>query len=217
MNVVYLHGFASGQSSSKAQFFARKFSEVGIPIDVPDLAAGDFEHLTITNQLAVIDRVVAGRPATLMGSSLGGYLAALYAARHPNIERLILMAPAFGFARHWAQTLEPEVVAEWARTGKRRVYHYAQARECDLSYELMIDAAQYEDYPDLQQPTLIFHGGNDAVVPFGFSERFVSLHPSAEVVLLDSGHELTDVVEQMWQETARYLGIEGGRGCRKTT
>ena len=28
---------------------------------------------------------------------MGGYLAALYASRHPEIDRMVLLAPAFGF------------------------------------------------------------------------------------------------------------------------
>ena len=52
----------------------------------------------------VIERAVGEQPAILIGSSLGGYLAALYAARHPaQIERLVLLAPAFQFPRRWRE------------------------------------------------------------------------------------------------------------------
>lgn len=207
MNIVYLHGFASGPSSSKAQFFSRKFAEAGIQIDVPDLAAGDFEHLTLTRQLVVIDEVVGGRRSILIGSSMGGYLAALYAARHSNVEGLILMAPAFGLARHWRRTLGPEAMADWSRSGRRLVFYYAVGRECDLSYDIMLDAENYEDFPDVQQPTLIFHGTNDAVVPFQFSQHFASLRAGVRVLPLESDHELKDVVEEMWIAAARFLGI----------
>ena len=78
MRIVYLHGFASGPSSSKAQFFRAKFAERGIAIEIPQLDQGHFEALTITGQLSVIDRTVGGDETILMGSSLGGYLAALY-------------------------------------------------------------------------------------------------------------------------------------------
>jgi hypothetical protein len=97
--ILYLHGFASSAASSKARFFAEHLRTAGAPIDIPDLAAGDFEHLTIGGQLRVIERAAAGDPVALMGSSLGGYLAALYAARHPEVTRVVLLAPAFGFAR----------------------------------------------------------------------------------------------------------------------
>ena len=86
--LVYLHGFASGRQSSKARYFQQLLEAAGIAVEVPDLADGDFESLTITGQLAVIDRVAAARPLDLMGSSLGGYLAALYAARHAEVRRV---------------------------------------------------------------------------------------------------------------------------------
>ncbi len=71
--VIYLHGFASGPGSRKAQLFLRRFAERGVSLEIPDLAAGDFEHLTISGQLAVIETVARGEAVSLMGSSLGGY------------------------------------------------------------------------------------------------------------------------------------------------
>ena len=91
---VYLHGFASGPSSQKARFFRERFAELGIGLEIPDLAEGRFEQLTISGQLGVMERAIGGDPATLIGSSMGGYLAALYAARHPEVEKLVLLAPA---------------------------------------------------------------------------------------------------------------------------
>lgn len=95
---------------------------------MPVLDRGDFEHLTISGQLAVVERAAAGRPVALIGSSLGGYLAALYAARHPEVPRLVLLAPAFGFATEWPERLGAEAVEQWRRTGAREVFHYADAR-----------------------------------------------------------------------------------------
>ncbi len=100
--IVHLgNGFASGPQSSKAQFFRARFEELGVPFEIPQLDEGNFETLTVSGQLAVIDRAVRGEPVTLMGSSLGGYLAALYASRHPNVEKLVLLAPAFQFPSRW--------------------------------------------------------------------------------------------------------------------
>ena len=81
--MVYLHGFASGPGSTKARFFHARFAELGVALDVPDLAP-DFTHTTMSGQLAAVDGILARGPAVLLGSSLGGYLAALAAARHPD-------------------------------------------------------------------------------------------------------------------------------------
>ncbi len=115
--IVYLHGFASTPLSTKAQFFRRQFD--GADFEIPQLDQGDFDHLTVTGQLKVVDDAVHGDPVVLMGSSLGGYLAALYASRHPNVERLVLLAPAFEFPARWRQRFSGGELAEWERTGLR--------------------------------------------------------------------------------------------------
>jgi pimeloyl-ACP methyl ester carboxylesterase len=207
MNILYLHGFASSPASSKARFFAGRFRECGIPVSVPDLADGDFEHLTITRQLQVIAREAKGLPVTLMGSSLGGYLAALYAARHPEVERVVLLAPAFGFARLWSAALGEEALGEWEHTGRRGVWHYGEGKELPLSYDLMRDASDFEDFPIISQPALVLHGVRDEVVPARLSSEFALLCPSVKVVLMESGHELTDVLEHLWREVAAFLEL----------
>ena len=75
------------------------------------------------------------QPAILMGSSLGGYLAALYAARHPQqIERLVLMAPAFQFPRRWRERYSEPDWERWKREGSTPVFHYGEGREKRLGY-----------------------------------------------------------------------------------
>ncbi len=170
--VIYLHGFASGPSSSKARYFHQRLEAAGFSVTVPDLAEGNFEGLTLSGQLGVIGRAAAGGSVSLIGSSMGGYLAALYAARHADVERVVLLAPAFGFARRWTEHLGPEAIEAWRRSGAMDVFHYGQGRNCALGYQLMEDAAQYEDYPDVRQPCLIFHGIHDDVVPVRYSEEF---------------------------------------------
>ena len=71
MNLIYLHGFASGPMSSKAQFFRRRFAELGIEMQIPDLNQGAFERLTISGQLQVIEKLAAGPDMRLMGRAWG--------------------------------------------------------------------------------------------------------------------------------------------------
>jgi pimeloyl-ACP methyl ester carboxylesterase len=202
---VYLHGFASGPSSRKAQYFASRFRECGISLEIPDLAQGDFEHLTITGQLAVIDQLLGGDPACLIGSSMGGYLSALYAARHSKVNRVVLLAPAFGFARRWPEALGEEVYLTWKTTGWLPFFHYVDNLDRRVHYELIEDGLRYEDYPEVSQPCLVFHGTDDAVVPVEFSEEFARRNSSAVLRVVDSGHELTDQLETLWTESRSFL------------
>lgn len=108
LRVLYLHGFASSPASRKAQFFATKLRDSAVDLQIPDLAQGNFQGLTITAQMDLLVTLLAGRPAALIGSSLGGYLAALYASSHAEVQRLVLLAPAFDFYRLWLHSLGPE-------------------------------------------------------------------------------------------------------------
>jgi alpha-beta hydrolase superfamily lysophospholipase len=202
---VYLHGFASGPQSSKARFFRTVLESAGASVDIPDLAEGDFEHLTITGQLAVIDRAVAGRSVVLIGSSLGGYLAALYAARHSNVRRLVLLAPAFGFSHRWPERLGPAQMAAWRSAGTIDVFHYADNRNRKLGYQLLADAEHFEDYPDFTQPALIFHGTHDDAVPVRYSQEFAANHPNTKLEVLDAGHDLLNVLDRMAAAILRFL------------
>ncbi len=205
--LLYLHGFASGPRSAKAHYFRDRLAELGIPLEIPDLAQGDFERLTITGQLEAVGRAAAGKPVTLVGSSMGGYVAALYAARHPEVSRLILLAPAFAFSTRWPDVLGEEKVEVWRRTGFLNVYHFGDGRQRRLAYRLCEDGRLYEDYPEVRQPVLIFHGRKDTVVPLEFSVQFakgranVALHP------LESDHELLDALPEIWSGSKEFLGI----------
>ncbi len=205
--VLYLHGFASGPQSSKGKFFEQRFAELGIPVDIPDLAGGDFEHLTITGQLEVIHhRVEQLAPSAAIGSSLGGYLAALYAARHPGVFRaLVMLAPGFGFPRRWPESLGEETVRLWRERGWMEVYHYGLKRPCRLGYQLIEDGVRYEDYPNVQDPTLIIHGTRDETVPPRYSEEFARGRPNVTLHLLDSDHQLTDVLDRIWTLVETFL------------
>jgi pimeloyl-ACP methyl ester carboxylesterase len=140
-----------------------------------------------------------------MGASMGGYLAALYAQGHPEAACLVLLAPAFRFARRWAERLGEQEIAQWRRTGLLEVFHYAEGRNRAVGYELLEDAAQYDDFPDFHQPALIFHGRNDDVVPAAYSEEFAAAHPNVHLEVLDSGHELLNVLEYMSPRVTRFL------------
>jgi uncharacterized protein len=203
--ILYLHGFASGPSSTKARYFRDRLEQAGASVAIPNLEEGEFEHLTITRQLAVVERAAANRPVALIGSSMGGYLAALYAARHPEVSRLVLLAPAFGFARRWSQSLGAEKLADWRQSGWLEVFHYASGSQRRVGYQLLEDGARYEDYPDFPQPALLFHGRHDEVVPAAYSEQFARAHANARLEILDSGHELLNVLDYMAPKVVRFL------------
>jgi hypothetical protein len=204
--VLYLHGFASGPSSRKALHFRDRLERSDFRVDIPDLSAGDFEHLTISGQLKVVAEAAARGSTALIGSSMGGYLAALYAAGRPEVERLVLLAPAFGLSRRWPEWLGTAEMERWKRENSLAVFHYGEGCTKSLGYQLIDDAAQYDDFPDVQQPTLIIHGKDDDVVPVALSEAFAAGHPNATLEIVDSGHDLLNVLDAIAERTAEFLG-----------
>jgi pimeloyl-ACP methyl ester carboxylesterase len=166
----------------------------------------DFASITLTGQLQAIDRIRNGAPVDLLiGSSMGGYLAALYAARHAAIRRVMCLAPAFDFAARWAARIGPDAMANWKNSGRLTVFHYGLGREAEIRYQLYEDALAYEPFPQVIQPVLIFHGRNDDVVPVELSREFSRRHRHVGVREVDSDHELINVLPEMWEAAWRFL------------
>ncbi|MEH1765652.1 MAG: YqiA/YcfP family alpha/beta fold hydrolase [Nostoc sp.] len=199
---IYLHGFASSPNSAKARDISDRFTQIHTKLKIPDLNAGDFSQLTITRQL---NQVAAefnndSTPVTLIGSSLGGLTAAHLGQQNLQVQRLVLLAPAFGFLSHWLPKLGDEEVQRWRQERYIMVYHYGEERLIPLSYDFVIDAAQYQEKL-LQRPisTLILHGKKDEVIPIEASRDFARSRPWVELVELDSDHALGNVMEEIWQ------------------
>jgi pimeloyl-ACP methyl ester carboxylesterase len=206
MRIVYSHGFASSPRSRKAVYFGERFRARGVEFITPELDGGDFHALTLSGQIDILRGAVGDTPAVLMGSSLGGYLSAWFAAHQPHlVEKTILLAPAFHFTRRWRERMTPAQLSDWEATDKLSVFHYGAGGQRDLGYGFLRDALNYESAPDFPQPALIFHGTADEVVPPAFSEDFAAHHPNVQLRLLASGHELTDMLEPIWRETERFL------------
>lgn len=217
---LYLHGFASAPSSTKAQFFAERLRAREIELELPDLneGEGDFFGLTVSRALRRVESILAEggvreRGAVLFGSSLGGYLSALAASRNPDIRAVVLLAPAFDLPARWQQILGTEVIARWRQEGSLEVDHYARQRKERIGFDFYRDSLGHPPYPQVECPGLILHGVNDAEVPVGVSRKMVSLSPGLRMVELDSDHGLTDVLDRLWEETERFLEPWLGRNA----
>jgi len=209
MRFLYLHGFASGPQSRKAREFQNALAvSPGFPsLEIPQLDDGDFERLTVLGQLDVIERTLQGEPACLIGSSLGGYLAALYASRNPEIDRLVLLAPAFGFSSRWNELTGPEKMRSWRETGWLEVFHYAAGAPRRVHFGLYEDANRFPPEPGFTQPALIFHGLRDDVVPVECSRRFAASHRNVNLIELDSDHELTSAMGEITAAAVPFLRL----------
>lgn len=209
MRFIYLHGFASSPRSTKAVFFSERLTRLGHTVDVPDLEEGDFQGLTISRQLAVVRREIARTPGelSLIGSSMGGYLALLAAAEEPRVQRLVLMAPAIDMRAQWDLRYGAKKLAHWKATGAAPTFHHAHGEERLIGYGLHEDLERHDPAPPARIPALAFMGRRDDTVAPASVERWASQNPSVRLRWLDSGHELVDQLETMWSESAAFFDL----------
>jgi alpha-beta hydrolase superfamily lysophospholipase len=206
--ILYLHGFASGPGSKKGTALAERFDRLGVPFERADLTPGadGFERSSPLTMLHEAERLVGlHRPRFLMGSSLGGYLAALVASRLAGVERLVLLAPAFRLAARWRARTSPEEERRWRAEGLP-VHHFASGRERRLAWKFMEDAAGLPEFPEVRVPALCLAGRRDELVPLADVEAFVARTPSARLVVLEDGHELLASVDRIFEEARMFLG-----------
>jgi pimeloyl-ACP methyl ester carboxylesterase len=206
---LYIHGFASGSRSRKAIYLAEKFATVGVDLTIPDFNQGGFSDFTISRQLQqAMSGCPSTEPVTIIGSSLGGWAALLLAQQYSQVEKLVLMAPAFGFPQLWLERLGTETLKSWQESGNLSVYHHAEQQQVPLNYQFVTDAQQYL-LSNLERnlPTLILHGQNDAVVPIELSRNFVNSHDWAKLIELNSDHGLGNVLDPIWQEISQFCDL----------
>lgn len=218
MHVFYLHGFASSARSSKARFFGERLASLGLPLHLPDFNEPDFFTLTVTRMLDQVDAAIAALPAgpvTLIGSSLGAFVAWHAAARrgdgrdgaHP-VEKLVLLAPALDFGKNRMKELGEEGLAKWKATNRLEFFHYGYGEPRDVHYELYEDARRYDSTRvKVDVPALAFHGRRDALVDPVMVEQFCAARPSMTLHMLDDEHQLLGHLDFLWRETAAFLNL----------
>jgi pimeloyl-ACP methyl ester carboxylesterase len=206
--LLYLHGFASGPSSHKATVLAGRFAAAGVRMAIPDLTPGEdgFERSSPSSMLAVARAALAGGPPphAVIGSSLGGYLAALLASRDPSVERLVLLAPAFRLFERWRARLAPGQLEEWRRAGLETM-HFGSGRPRRIGWQFFEDASALPPFPEVRVPTLCIAGTRDETVPLADVEAFVARTPSARLVALDDGHDLAASLDRIHEEARAFL------------
>jgi len=186
--VLFGHGlYSDRKTSSKCVAFLEMAHHMGWAFCALDFygrgdTGGDFAKTGATKCVECLKAVISalskatgvdGSRVALVGSSFGGLASLLYAARHPNaIKALVLIAPALNLCSNpdVAQIL-PGFDAEFYT---------------DLAAQKPFDEAA-----SVAAPTLIIQGDADDVVPQEVAKRLVSVLPKAELLILPGvGHNL---------------------------
>jgi uncharacterized protein len=161
-------------------------------------------------------------PVTLIGSSLGAFVAVNAAVKWPSlVGRLILMAPALDFGRSTgsgpsrAQSRDGDEglkgpggadLAAWKAAGQLNVFHFGYGRMMPVHYELYSDARRYDALnADLDMPVLVFQGRRDTAVDPATVVAWCRRRPNVELHMLDDDHQLTASLPYIWDVTSRFL------------
>lgn len=181
---VLCHGFLSGKNSSTNKTLTRLLIERGIATFRFDFfghgeSAGPFELITNTLALAqaqaALDlvRQKGYRRIGLMGSSFGGLVATLTAARRTDLACLALKCPVVDFAEELRLEFGEAEMRQWKATdtvpnimgGPNRVaLRYAFYEDC-------LRRIAYEPARSITAPTVIVQGDHDEHVPLHQSQR----------------------------------------------
>ena len=205
--VVWLHGFGSHRGGEKSAAVLAECERRNWPFLAFDFrghgeSAGTIRELRASGLLEDLAKVcgfLASRGHTrvgLVGSSMGGFVAAWYATLNPDsVLGCVLLAPALGFLQRRWDRLTPEEREEWKRTDRLRVKN--DWVDVEIGYGLIEEREQFRS-DDLAKrwrtPALVFHGLADDVVPAEDILDFVqrAAYPGIELRLLKDGdHRLT--------------------------
>ena len=208
--VVLCHGFLSNKNSTTNKTLTRLLLDHKIATFRFDFfgqgeSEGPFEEITLTTAIdqarSALDLLGTRgyQRVGLTGSSFGGLVAILLAARRPDLCALALKCPVADFP----ETLRLEF-------GDERMAHWKQFNEIPnvaggpspvrLQYRLYEDCLTYDAYKEaesIRMPTLIVQGDCDELVPLHQSRRLIDAirgHKRLEI-LAGADHGFTKAVD----------------------
>lgn len=218
--VVLLHGL--GGNSTNWAFniapLAQKFRVV-VPDQIgfgkSDKPLINYRVATYVDFLDAFLKELKIERASLVGNSMGGWIAALYALAHPDKVERIVLADAAGFSLPGLDLQQMLVLNPSTREGMKelvsRVFYNKQFFMADsfidASMAARINAGdgytirsltesilRREDFLDnslsaIKQPVLVIWGREDGLLPLADGQRFQKEIPGAELVIFDQcGH-----------------------------
>jgi pimeloyl-ACP methyl ester carboxylesterase len=200
--VILCHGMDSTKNSGKLVFLGEALAARGVLALRFDFAyvgesSGKFEDLTCSGEVADLRTAYEfvqtrhdGR-ISIFGSSLGGTVALLFAAREPNVAALVTLAAPVHPENFPQRILNAVQLEEWRRRGF--IVHNGQRMNISL-----LDDLEKIDVPaaarEVHCPVLILHGDADLVVPLADARELYKCLPGVRrLSILPCGdHRLSD-------------------------
>jgi uncharacterized protein len=207
--ILFITGFLSKRWGNKSKALAQWCEDKGWGFCCYDVrgfgeSEGTFTDYTLSDWIAdarlVLSMLKDGPPITIVGNSLGGWIAWLMAQEVQEIERLILIAPAFNMMGVRARSISEARRQAWLTSGWMPWDDESAHKDWPLSWKWVKESEAYwKTTFDRLRPvnTTILHGLHDTVIlPSGsseFVEQLLSRDPAfpVELQLIPGDHRLS--------------------------
>jgi uncharacterized protein len=197
--ILFITGFLSKRWGNKSKALAQWCQESGWGFCCYDVrgfgdSEGQFTDYTLSDWVAdartvltmLTDRALLTRPSqarqdapfpriTIVGNSLGSWIAWLVAQEFPIVDELLLIAPAFNMMGERAKTISNERRHDWHTTGWMPWDDDPLHRDWPLSWKWAEESEQYwaKTFDIVRHvKTTILHGLHDTVIVPDGSRRF---------------------------------------------
>ena len=221
--ILFITGFLSKRWGNKSKALAQWCQDRGWGFCCFDFRGwgdsegqwGDYRLLHwLEDAEAVTNLLADGPPVTIVGNSLGGWLAWLVAQEQPAVEELILIAPAFNMMDLRAAQISAERREQWQSAGSMPWDDEPLHREAPIPWHWVEDS-QTLWRRRLTMPrrvkTTILHGLQDTVIKpegsWAFVQHVLSQDPEFPIeLLLKTGDHRLSSPEHL--ETFRRLVVK---------
>lgn len=199
--VILCHGMESNKESDKLVLLSRDLARHGLLALRFDFAyageSGKFEAITYSGEVEDLQAAFAfmrdrhaGKIA-LLGSSMGGTVALLFAAQHGGVATVVTIAAPMRPERFTSRLLTPAEVQQWRKIGY--TFYHGQRINVSLLHDLeklnLPEAAQ-----KISCPVFVLHGEEDDVVPVEEAHELYEYLPGSKrlSILKGTDHRLSD-------------------------
>jgi len=202
--VILCHGMESDKNSEKLIFLGQQLAEKGIlalrfDFSYVGESSGKFADITYSGEVddlrAAFSLIQNHRPGktAILGSSMGGTVALLFAAEEPSVAALVTIAAPLHPERFPERVLTAVELQQWRDHG----FTFYNGRRLNVS--LLADLEKLDVPPlakKIQCPVLILHGDADEVVPVEEAYELDSCLSHSKRLLIFKGadHRLSEPV-----------------------
>lgn len=184
--ILFITGFLSKRWGNKSKALAQWSQEEGWGFCCYDVrgfgdSEGQFTDYTLSDWIAdartVLESTKGGPPVTIVGNSLGSWIAWLVAQEFHVVEELILVAPAFNMMGERAKAISKERLHDWHTAGWMPWDDDPVHRDWLLSWKWVEESESYwaKTFDNLRRvKTTILHGEQDSVIAPEGSKRFAN-------------------------------------------